>query len=85
MSQPYHSIHQKEKAVNTVAKKVKVHATREKQMVLAFSDKQGLIYTNTMSRGHTVNAKYIEKVLTLFMRSLWLKCPELTQDQWYLH
>ncbi len=31
--------------------KAKVHATREKQMVIAFFDSKGLIYTNYVPRG----------------------------------
>jgi hypothetical protein len=36
--------------------KAKVHTTRTKQMVLAFFDSKGLIYTNCMPRGTTVKA-----------------------------
>jgi hypothetical protein len=43
--------------------KAQVHASRTKQMVLAFFDSKGLIYTNYMPRGNTVNAKYIVDTL----------------------
>jgi hypothetical protein len=39
--------------------KAKVQATRTKQMVLAFFDAKGLIYTNYVPKGTTVNVNYI--------------------------
>ncbi len=36
--------------------KAKVHATRAKQMVLAFFNAKGLIYTNYVPKGTMVNA-----------------------------
>jgi hypothetical protein len=36
-----------------------VHATRSKQMVLVFFNTKGMIYTNYIPKGKTVNAKYI--------------------------
>ncbi len=39
------------------------HATRKNQMALAFFDAKGLIYTNFVSRGKTVNAAYIIEAL----------------------
>ena len=41
--------------------KAKVQASRTKQMVLAFFDSKGLIFTNIVPRGSTVNARYIVK------------------------
>ncbi len=38
--------------------KAKVHTTRTKQMVLAFFDNKGLIYTNYVPRRTKVNARY---------------------------
>jgi hypothetical protein len=38
--------------------KAKVHATRVNQMVSAFFDSKGLIYTNYVPRGTSVNATY---------------------------
>ncbi len=38
--------------------KAKVHTRRIKQMDLAFFDSKGLIYTNYLPRGATLNAKY---------------------------
>jgi hypothetical protein len=50
--------------------KAKVHGTRTKQMVLAFFNSKGLIYTNYMPRGTTVNANYIVEALGMFMKIL---------------
>ena len=65
--------------------KAKVHASREKQMVLAFFDNKGLIYTNVVPKGQTVNGNYIIKALAQFMRRLRQKRPDLIKDQWFLH
>ena len=65
--------------------KARVHATREKQMVLAFFDKNGLIYTNTVHRGKTVTGSYMVEALRLFMRRMNQKQPELVKDEWFLH
>jgi hypothetical protein len=46
--------------------KAKVHANRSKQMVLAFFDNKGLIYTNYVPRGKTVNANYLVEALSRF-------------------
>jgi histone-lysine N-methyltransferase SETMAR len=46
--------------------KAEFHATRAKQMVLAFFDAKGLIYTNYVPRGTTVNARYIVEALGSF-------------------
>ncbi len=55
--------------------KAKVHATRAKQMVLAFFDSKGPIYTNYMPRGTTVNAKYIMEALGNFTKIFKKKRP----------
>ncbi len=55
--------------------KAKVHATRAKQMVLAFFDSKGLIYTNYVPRETTVNAKYIVEALGNFMKIFKKKRP----------
>jgi hypothetical protein len=57
--------------------KAKVHATRTKQMVLAFFDSKGLIYTNYVPRGTTVNANYIVEALGTFMKNLRKKRPQM--------
>ncbi len=50
--------------------KAKVHVTTAKQMVLAFFDAKGLIYTNHVPRGTTVNATYIVEALGSLMKIL---------------
>jgi hypothetical protein len=47
--------------------KAKVHVSRMKQMVLAFFDSKGLIYTNYVPRGTTVNTKYSVDALGKFL------------------
>ncbi len=46
--------------------KAKVHATRKKQMVLAFFNSKGLLYTNFVPRG--INFTYIIEALTRFLK-----------------
>jgi histone-lysine N-methyltransferase SETMAR len=65
--------------------KAKVHATRAKQMVLAFFDAKGLIYTNYMPKGTTVNANYIVEALGTFLKVLRKKRPVMAAGEWFLH
>jgi histone-lysine N-methyltransferase SETMAR len=65
--------------------KAKVHATRTKQMVLAFFDAKGLIYTNYVPKGTTVNAKYIMEALGTFLKVLRKKRPVIAAGEWFLH
>jgi diketogulonate reductase-like aldo/keto reductase len=65
--------------------KVKVHATRTKQMVLAFFDSKGLIYTNYVPRGTMVNANYIMEVLGAFMKILRKKRPQMAAGDRLFH
>ena len=60
--------------------KAKVQASRTKQMVLAFFDAKGLIYTNIVPRGETVNAKYIIKAQGSFMKQ-----PILSEQEWFFN
>ncbi len=60
----------------------KVHATRTKQMVLAFFDSKGLIYTNYVPRGTTMNANYIKEDLGTFMKILRKKRPQMVAGDW---
>jgi len=46
-----------------------------KQMVLAFFNAKGVIYTNYVPRGETVNADYIKKALARFLVVLTLILP----------
>jgi len=65
--------------------KAKVHASRTKQMVLAFFDSKGLIYTNYVPRGQTVNATYIIEALYKFLKVFRKKRPILASQDWFLH
>jgi hypothetical protein len=55
--------------------KAKVQASRTKQMVLAFFDSKGIIYTNYMPRGTMVNANYIVEALGKFLKIFRKKGP----------
>ncbi len=65
--------------------KARVHANRTKQMLLAFFDNKGLIYTNIMPRGSIVNANYIMKALGTFRKHLRKKRPEMVSEEWFFH
>jgi hypothetical protein len=57
--------------------KAKVHVSRSKQMVLAFFDSKGLIYTNYVPKGTTVNANHIVEALGKFLKVFRQKRPEM--------
>ncbi len=57
--------------------KAKAAASRTKQMVLAFFNNEGVIYTNYVPRGATVNRDYIIKALKSFLKAVRLKRPDL--------
>jgi 4-amino-4-deoxy-L-arabinose transferase-like glycosyltransferase len=59
--------------------KARVHASRMKQMLLAFFDSKGLIYTDIVPRGTSINANYIIKPLGKFLVHLKYKRPEIVQ------
>jgi histone-lysine N-methyltransferase SETMAR len=65
--------------------KAKVHAFRTKQMVLAFFDSKGLIYTNHVPRGTMVNSKYIVEALGKFLKVFNQKRPEMAAGDWRFH
>ncbi len=65
--------------------KAKVHASRTKQMLLAFFDCKGLIYSHIVPKGSTVNAMYIVKVLDNFMKHIKKKRPVLVDQGWFFH
>ena len=54
-------------------------------MVLAFFDSKGLIYTNYVPRGTTVNADYIVGALGSFMKIFKKKRPVIAQQEWFFH
>jgi len=65
--------------------KARVHASRSKQMVLAFFDAKGIIYTNIVPRGEKVNADYMVKTLRRFLVVFKKKRPNLETTGWCLH
>ncbi len=65
--------------------KAKVHATRKKQMVLAFFDSKGLIYMNFVPRGRTLNSAYIIEALTCFQKALKVKRLTMMARIWWFH
>ena len=65
--------------------KAKVQASRSKQMVFAFFDSRGLIYTHIAARSATINAPYVVDVLGKFLKQLRLKRPEMVEQEWFLH
>ncbi len=65
--------------------KAKVHASRSKQMVLAFFDSKGLIYTNYVPKGSTVTASYIVEALGKFPKVFRQKRPEIAARDWWFH
>ncbi len=65
--------------------KARVHATRSKQMVLMFFDANGVIYTNYVPKGETVNAEYIKKSVARFLKIFRKKRPVMSSQEWFLH
>jgi hypothetical protein len=65
--------------------KAEVHATRSKQMVLAFFDNEVLIYTNYVPKGQTVNANYIVEALSSFLATFKKKRPNMVAGEWFFH
>jgi hypothetical protein len=57
--------------------KARVHKSRMKQMVMAFFDSRGLIYTHIAPRGATINADYTIMVLGKFIEHLRKNRPLL--------
>jgi Transposase (partial DDE domain) len=47
------------------------------QVVLDFFDNKGMVYTNHIPRGKTVNTNYVIKSLCTFLKVLKEKMPEL--------
>ena len=54
-------------------------------MVLAFHDREGLIYTNMVPRGTTVNAVYIISALKVFLKRMKQKRPLKKEAVFILH
>jgi hypothetical protein len=65
--------------------KAKVHAGWTKQMLLAFFDSKGLIYSHIVPKGSAVNGKYIVKALGNFLKQMKKKRPEMIEQEWWFH
>jgi histone-lysine N-methyltransferase SETMAR len=65
--------------------KARVHASRTKQMVMAFFDSRGMIYTHMVPRGATINATYTIKVLGTFLEHFKKKRPAMAAQQSWFH
>jgi histone-lysine N-methyltransferase SETMAR len=59
--------------------KAKVHATRNKQIVLTFFDNKGLINTSYVPSGKTVNT--LSRFLAIFKK----KQPNMVAGEWFFH
>ena len=65
--------------------KARVHASRRKQMVMAFFDSSGMIYEHYVPVGGKVNAPYVTEVLRKFLKVFGRKRPEVASGEWILH
>jgi histone-lysine N-methyltransferase SETMAR len=54
-------------------------------MMLAFFDDKGMVYTNHVPRGATVNADYIIGALKKFLKALRQKRPDHRPSDWMFH
>ncbi len=60
-------------------------ASCTKQVLVAFFDNKGLVYTHIVPRGVTINANYTIIVLGKFMKHLRIKRPEMVEQELFLH
>ena len=87
----YHTPETKQQSKQWVKKgspgpvKCKTQASRVKQMVLGFHDKEGFIYTNMVPRGTTVNAVPIISALKVFLKRMKQKRPLKKEAVFILH
>ncbi len=65
--------------------KAKVHASRDKQMLMAFFDNEGMVYYNLVPQGTPVNGDYVIDVLGRFLKVFKRKRPEMAKKTWFLH
>ena len=63
--------------------KFKMSDSRTKQMVLVFFDTKGVIYTNYVPKGQTVNGEYIREALGKFVKIFKKKRPEMVEGEWF--
>ncbi len=61
--------------------KARIHASRTKQMILAFFDNKGLVYSHIVARGVPINVNYIVKVLGFFIKQLKKKQPAMVAQK----
>jgi hypothetical protein len=54
-------------------------------MVLAFFDNEGLIYTNYIPKGQTVNANYVVEALSKFLATFKKKRLNMAAGEWFFH
>ncbi len=62
--------------------KAKVATSRTNQMALAFFNDRGVMKTNYIPPGPTVNGDYIIRALKNFLKALRLKRPDLVPGEW---
>ena len=65
--------------------KAKVHASRDKQMIMAFFGNVGMIFYCFIPKGKPVNGDYIIDVLKRFLKVFRRKRPEMASNKWFLH
>ena len=66
--------------------KAKRQESRNNRMILAFFDSNGLVYTDIVAKGTTVNAQFIVGSLTRFLAHFGKKRRELkASKQWFFH
>ena len=68
-----------------VPTKAEVPATGSKQMVLAFFDAAGLIYSHIVPIGTTVNSTYTVRILRIFMKKMSEQRPQLVEQGFVFH
>jgi histone-lysine N-methyltransferase SETMAR len=87
----YHTPESKKKSKQWIKRgepgpvKAKTQESRTKQMILAFFDSRGLIYTHIVPRGGKVNGDYIVKALDIFLKNLKQKRPIMVEQEWWFH
>jgi hypothetical protein len=64
--------------------KAKVAASCTKQVLVAFFDNKGLVYTHIVPRGITINENYTIIVLGKFMKHLRIERREMVEQELFL-
>jgi hypothetical protein len=82
----------KTKTIQTVDRKgetrhheARVHVSRTKQMVMAFFDSHGIMYTHIVPMGSKINAIYIVNDLGLFLKKMRQTWPEIVSRERFFH